>query len=285
MRRTRLFLSRFVLSLWILLFGAFLFLLLFESRDGGGRVPMAGVTIQAESAATIRLPNRIFTCTETEQQSQCEADIQGRSLRLVLVPDEAPDSGLSDCQAQYDGRLVDCEGSKGLDYAPMLSETFAVSNLGLTSQQLQALQQKYWGIRALMGLGEPRLIRISTGLSIAAGVIAAYFAWFHPSWLSKGLASIAWGFVIYYSAWGSLGSIPFEAVTPYGFTIESWMWAVDSGAAVIGIVAALAITLLLRQRRMTPTAKAIVTVSSGLGSVSIAYYILLLTLLSAGFAD
>lgn len=284
MRQTRLFLSRFALSLCILLLGSFVFLLLFEARKGGVSMPIAGVAIKAESAAAVPLPNRIFTCTETEQQSQCEADIQGRLLRLVLVPDQTPGSGLSDCQAQYDGQPISCQ-SKGLDYAPMLSESFEVSNLGLISQQLQAVRQKYWGISTLLKLGEPRLIRISTGLSIAAGAIAAYFAWFHPSWLSKGLASIAWGFVVCQLAWGFLGSVPFDAVTPYGFTIESWSWAVDSGAKAIGIAATLAIALLLRQRRITTPTKAIVTVSSGFGTFFMTGYILLLTLLGSGFAD
>lgn len=284
MRQMRLFLSTFALSLWILLFGTFLFLLMFEAREGGVSMPMAGVTIRAESAAAIPLPNRIFTCIETEQQTQCEADIQGRPLRLVLVPSKMPGSGLNDCQAQYDGRPVACQG-KGLEYAPMLSQAFEVTNLGLSPQHLQSLRQKYLGMRVLLALGERRLLRISSGLSIAAGAIAAYFAWFHPSWLSKGLASIAWGFVVYLLAWGFLASVPFDAVTPYGFTIETWMWVVNSGAAVIGIVTALAIALLFRQRRTTPITKVIVTVSSGLGTVLIAGRIFLLILLGSGFVD
>lgn len=170
MRQTRLFLSRFLLGLWIVLFGTFLFLLVFESREGGVSMPMAGVSIIARPAAAIALPNRIFTCLETEQQFQCQATIQGRPLRLNLVPDKPNNPDLYDCQAQYDGRSVGCKG-KGLDYAPMLSESFEIRDLGLSPQQLQAVRQKYWGLRMLLALREHRLLQISGGLSIAGGVL------------------------------------------------------------------------------------------------------------------
>ncbi|MEL6553402.1 MAG: hypothetical protein AAFQ63_08085 [Cyanobacteria bacterium J06621_11] len=284
MRRLRLFLSKFVLSLWIVLFGSFLFLLVVESRGGGVNKPIAGVFIR-ESATTVALPNRIFTCTETKQLTQCQATIQDLPLVLSLTPykDDEPDAIRRDCQATYDGQLVKCT-SQYLQYAPMLSESFEIRELALGPQQLQAVQRKYWGIRALLTLGERRLMRLSTGLSIAAGAIAAYFAWFRPSRLTKGLASVVWGFMAYILVWSFLGSVQFATVIPYGFTVDSWMWAATYGPVVIGIAAAITVALLLK-RKAGRTTKTIVTLSNTIGSVLMVNTFLLLVLLGAGFAD
>lgn len=243
-------------------------------------MPIGEVSISARPAAAISLPNRIFTCVETEQQLQCQADIQGRSLRLELAPDGPNNPDLHSCQAQYDGQSVGCKRKM-----PLFPESFEVRDLGLSPQQLQAVRQKYWGLRTLLALREHHLLLISSGLSVAGGAIAAYFAWSHPNRLSTGLAIFAWGFIVYSLSWGFLASIRYETVAAHGITIGTWIWAVNSGAAAIGIVAALAIALLFRQRRATPATKAIVTVSSGLGTILIAGRLLLLILLGSGFVD
>ena len=281
MRRLRIFLTRFLLSLWIILFSSFLFLLVFEARGGGIDVPFAGVYINAGSDTTIALPNRIFTCTETGQRSECQADIQGQSLVLVL--ETMTDFGPSQCQAQYNGQSISCL-SKGFHYAPITSEAFEVTGLALSPQQLQAVQQKYWGIQTLLTLGESRLINISSGLSLVAGVIAAYFAWRHPHWLTKGLASLVWGLILYQWAWITLASVPYAAVTPYGFTSETWDRVANQGAMVVGIGVTLIAVLLLRQRANRAT-QTVVTLSSGIGTAWIVSNILLWVLLGSGFAD
>ncbi|MGB3650272.1 MAG: hypothetical protein WBA41_03560, partial [Rivularia sp. (in: cyanobacteria)] len=78
-----------------------------------------------------------------------------------------------------------------------------------------------FGNASIMGLSEPRLLLISSGLSLTAGISAALFAWLHPGALSKALASIAGGFGIYYLVGGFLSSVRFDVVTPYGFTPDS----------------------------------------------------------------
>ena len=198
MRSLKLFLSIFLLSLWMMLFGAFLFMVMFESRGGGVTMPMAGVAIRPETGfAAIDLPNRIFTCTQTtEQQEQCQANIQGHPLALTLEkPVEDPGTAIyDDCQAQYDGRSIRCE-NVGDEYAPMLSPSLEVTGLALSPQEFQHLRQKYWITQTMLKAGEPRLLRISGGLSLVGGVIAACFAWFHPNWFTKGLATIVVGFL------------------------------------------------------------------------------------------
>lgn len=193
MRQLRLFLLRFSFSLWIVLLGSFLFFITVESRGGGIDIPIAGVSIGIESGESIALPNRIFTCTTTGQQTQCQGDIQDRPLSLVLTPDQKMNSDLSDCQALYDGQSISCQ-SNGLDYAPMVSESFEVAGLGLTDQQLQSVRQKYWGISTLNAWGEDGLLRIWWVLTLSTSAVAAYFGWFYARRLGKGAMSPAWGF-------------------------------------------------------------------------------------------
>lgn len=282
MSQLRLFLSRFLLCIWVVLFGSFLFLVLFEARGGGMHSPMAGVYLNAKPAP-IHLPNRIFTCTELEQGTQCQAEVYGRSLVLALLPDSNPDVVLSNCQAQYDAQPVTCS-STAVDYAPALSESIELDTLGLNAQQLQALRRRYWGVNALLSAGEPKLIRISWGLAIAAGAIAAFWAWFHPSWLSKGWVAGSWGVVAYQLMWTRLASVPYDAVTPYGITTETWEQVVSGSALAAGVVVALAIIGLLRTGQHYAT-KAIVTLSGGLGAALIGGYTLILLLLGTGFVD
>ena len=281
MRRTQLFVSRGLLGLWIALFGALLFLLVFEARGGGIDVPFAGVAIKADPTTIVHLPNRIFTCTETEQQFQCQADIQGRPL--VMTFESSSNSELRSCQAQYYGNSLVCLGG-GVDYAPVLSESFEITGLELSPQQLNALQQQYWATNKLMTLSDSKLIRISVWFSIATGMMAAYFAWFYPSRWSKGLAAVAGGFVAYQLAWSNLASVQYTTVTPYVLTTTNWDRIVSGGSIAAGILVMVIVALLLRHRT-NRVAKTLMTLSNGIGSAWIAGYILLLMLLGSGFVD
>jgi hypothetical protein len=112
----------------------------------------------------------------------------------VLTPDQKINSDLSDCQALYDGQSISCQNKGGFEYAPMLSESFEVSGLGLTDQQLQAVRQKYWGISTLLAWGEDGLLRIWWALTLSTSAVAAHFGWFYARRLGKEDMSPAWGF-------------------------------------------------------------------------------------------
>ncbi|GAB4380063.1 MAG: hypothetical protein Kow00121_35570 [Elainellaceae cyanobacterium] len=247
MRRAVLFLSRFIASLWIVLAGSFLFLLLSNAPNVPHTTPFASVSINAGNSVVIHLPNKIFTCTETGQQFQCQTKIQNRLLELNLTKGNADKYFFSDCRALYDGRSIGCQKT-GQTYAPILSDIYEITDLGLSPQQLQAVKQEYWGINALMQLGELRWMWISAGLSIGAGMIAALLAWMKPGKLSKAFTSLACGLGVYHLIWGFLGSVQYDVVTPYGFTPVTWGWVVDGGAIVLGAGTALATALLLWQR-------------------------------------
>jgi hypothetical protein len=197
MRSLRLFLLIFLLSFWVMLLGSFLFAIAFESREGGVKMPMAGVAIRPETGfAAIDLPNRIFTCTKTtSSQEHCQATIQGRPLAVTV--EQMNDTGITYyCQAQYDGQPIHCK-KVGVEYAPSLSPSLEVTGLALGPQASQRVRQKYWITQAMMRAGEPRLLRLSGVLSFMGGAIAAYFAWFHPNRFSQGLAGVTVGSLVY----------------------------------------------------------------------------------------
>ncbi|WP_414621220.1 hypothetical protein [Calothrix sp. CCY 0018] len=261
MRRSPLFLSRFILSLWIVLVSAFLFLLL-SNAPGAVDTPFASISIKAESSI-IHLPNRIFACTEAKQQFQCQAKIQARSLDLIWEKGRDYKYNLSNCRASYNGQSVGCQ-EKGINLAPKLSPIYEITNLGLSSQQYQAIRQKYWGINALMKLGESQLVLIGARLSLAAGVSAAFFTWLHPGALSKGFASIACGFGIYHLVWGFLGGVRFDVVTPYGFTPDTWIQVVN-GTAIFAAILTIITTALLLWQRVNRLSKILFIIISSVG--------------------
>ena len=281
MHRSKRFFTRFLLSLWIVLFGAFLFLLIFESKGGGETYPMAGVYVATDAEESIPLPNRIFTCTESLQQTQCEADVQGRPMILTLTPED--ESGLNfTCQAQYDERKVSCT-SVGASYAPGLSELWEVAGLNLTPQQQQTLSRKYWSLNFLQ-IGEVRLKSISRGLSIATGILAAYLSWFHPGRLSRIPAGIYIGTTFQglaprHLSLLLLGDEGFHMLmsSPLSSPI---FWII----AAISLAIALGFILLLRPSK-APLARLFMALINGVSALSISSFILTIALLWSGFVD
>lgn len=269
MRRAVLFLSRFLASLWIALASAFLFLLLANAPSVPSTTPFASASIKGEDSAVVHLPNKSFTCTETEQQFQCQTKIQNRSLDLNLTKGSDSQYYFSDCRALYDGRSINCQRI-GQTHAPILSDIYEITDLGLSSQQLQAVKQDYWGINVLMQLGELRLMWISAALSIGAGIIAAFSTWVKPGKLSKAFTSLACGFGVYHLVWGFLGGVQYDLVTPYGFTPDTWGWVVNGGAIVLGAGTALATAFLL-WKRLNQFTRILISISISAGIFSLCW--------------
>ncbi|NER82097.1 MAG: hypothetical protein F6K42_21560 [Leptolyngbya sp. SIO1D8] len=264
MHRTILFLSRFFLSLWLVLIISFLALLLFNAPNVPANTPFASASIRTQNNAIIYLPNRIFNCTETAQQFQCQADIQQDVLELSLTKGNNDSYDLQNCEAQYGGQPVSCQNT-GETFAPILSKTYEVTALDLSPQQLQAVQRKYQGINTLMQLGEVRLFQISVGLSLVAGIATAFFTWLHPRlFLSKVFASVAAGFGIHQLVLYGLGQVRYDAVNAYGLTPGAWDGVVVSTAIATGIITSLATALLLWQKLNRPT-QILVRIMSSVG--------------------
>ncbi|MBD3886635.1 hypothetical protein IFO70_33775 [Phormidium tenue FACHB-886] len=269
MRRTGLFLSRFAVALWTVLMSAFLMLLMSNAPSVPQHTPFASMSIREESSI-IHLPNRIFRCVGENKQFECQAEIQNRLLKVNLS--HSSQSGFDDyhfsgCSAFYDGKSIDCE-NMGSTYAPVMAQIYEVKNLGLNSSEQRSLQQQYWGMNLLSQLGEVRIFWISTGLSVAAGLIAASFAWQCPNNLTKTFASLFCGFGIYQFVGGFLGRVPFDVVTPYGIVPDTWSLLVKVIAIVSGIVIAIA-TLSLLARQPNRALTALLGLGSGLGVFSL----------------
>ena len=263
MHRALIFLSRFILGVWVVIAIGFLSLLLLNAPNVPINTPFASASINAGDSSAIYLPNRIFTCSETAQQFQCQTELQSQTLGLVFEKRGDDPYNLGSCRAQYDGRSVGCQ-KIGQTYAPVLSNQYEVTNLELSSQELQAIQHRYQGINTLMKLGEVRLFRISAGLSLAAGISAFFFTWLQPSVFSKAFVSIASGFGSYHLVWQLLGSVSFDVVTPYGLTPDTWGWVVDGGAIAAGVGTAIATAVLLWQN-LNGVTKVLISLISSVG--------------------
>lgn len=270
MRRPAVFLSRFLLGLWIVLATAFLWLLVPNAPDVPNNAPFAGVSIRTEQKMALYLPNRSFDCTETEQEFQCQTDIQDRLLTLNLTKGQGYPYDFSNCRASYSGQAVGCQET-GQNYAPTLAKLYEVTNLNLSLQQTEAVRQTHWGINTLMQLGELRLIWISLGLSLTAGMIAVGLTWLHPGIWSKGFVSFACGFGAYQLLEGALGRVPFDLITPYGITPDAWFWVVRGGAIAAGI-ATMLLTALLLWHRVNHLSRVLISLMIGAGIFSLAWW-------------
>lgn len=267
MHRAAIFLSRFLISLWVVLVGTLLVILL-QNAPSIPNIPFAGISIRTEQNTVIHLPNRMFSCTETAQQFQCQAELQSRLLEINVTKGQAYKYDLSNCRVSYDGRSVDCQ-ENGQTYAPMLVEMYEITNLGLSSQQMQTIQQEYQLRTVLAQLGD-RLLWISSGLSLVAGISAAFFTWLHPGHLSKGFASVACGFGMYQLTSGVLGRVPYDAVTPYGLTPDTWRWVVNAGAIAIGMIT-LITTAFLLWRNLNLFTRILISIGSSVGIFSLCW--------------
>ncbi|KST63914.1 hypothetical protein BC008_40590 [Mastigocoleus testarum BC008] len=244
MRQVGLFLSRFLLGLWIVFISAFLSLLLSNAPSVPDYTPFAGVSINVGENSKIHLPNRIFECTQADREFKCQTKIQDRLLDISFIQGNINKYDLTNCRASYDGQIIGCQ-ERGSNHAPLLSKIYEITNLGLSSQQLQALKQKYWGMNFLVELGENRLLSLGNILFVVGGGIVGFFSWFHPSPVNKIFASFVCGFGVYHLVWHFFARIPYEIVIPYGFAADTWGWFIDGTAIAAGLAIMFNTTLLL----------------------------------------
>ncbi|MGB3571569.1 MAG: hypothetical protein WBA01_05960 [Phormidesmis sp.] len=178
MRQWKLFLSRFLLGLWVVLFSSYLFLIVFESRSINVDSLIVEVSLEATGSVNeVAIPGRIFTCTKVDLQDRCQAEIQGRPLVLTLIPDKS-DGFASSCKATYGGQPVGCYNND-FGLGAMIQRAFQIRDIGLDIQQLKAVRRKYWRLNMLLDIGEVRLLKIGTGLAIAFSTLVVYFVWVH----------------------------------------------------------------------------------------------------------
>ena len=265
MRITGLFLSRFAIALWMALAISFLMLLMSNAPSVPNNAPFASLSIR-EKNSIVHLPNRIFRCVSENKQFECQTEIHNRLLQVNLSYSNQHQFGdyhFSECNAFYDGKSIDCE-NQGSTYAPVIAQIYEVKNLDLSASELRSLQQQYWGINLLSQLGEVRLLWISSGLSVAAGLIAASFTWQCPNKLTKIFSSLFCGFGASQSVGGVLWHLPFDGVIAYGIAPSTLILIVTAISIISGIVVVIT-TLFLLARRTDPMLTALLGLGSGLG--------------------
>lgn len=259
MRPAVFFLSTFVISPWTILVISFLSLLISNAPNVPHTAPFAGVSIRPDIESIIHLPNRIFNCTQTDQEFNCQTKVQGRLLNLNLTKGSQYKYDLSNCRALYNNQSVGCleTGPGNAPYAPIISKIYEISNLKLNPQQLNAVRQEYWGLNTLMELGQTRLMWISIGLSLVASFNAGFLAWFYPGKLSKAFTSLICGFGIYRL-----------------FTLETLSLVVNAGAIFAGVGTLIATAYLLWRR--LPCFIAIpISITSSVGIFHLCFFSLL----------
>ncbi len=281
MHRTLSFALKFLASLWLVLAGTFLFLLLLNRPHVPELAPFSGISI-ANDRADIYLPNRIFTCVETAQNFQCKAPLQNQPLVLDFTKGNEYKYGFTDCRAAYQGQLISCQKT-GTNYAPLLSDSYEIKNLKLNAFQIKALKKEYWGINFLMELGDSGLTRLSLGLSLLLGVIAAIFTQSYPGRFSKVLTSVICGFVLSCLIWSFLGRVPFDAVIPYGFSPDTWGWVVSGVVIAMGIGTTLITAVQSWKKSNRPSIFLVGINSIGTALLSVAFFMVIL--LNWGYID
>ena len=278
MRRLVLSLSGFLLGLWVVLVSTFLPLLFANAPSVPEHTPFASVYINAGDNDTIYLPNPIFDCKEIGQQFQCQAEIQAHWLNLSFTKDSDYKYDLSNCRAWYDGRSIGCQ-EIGANHAPLLSEIYEITNLGLRPQQLQAIQQKYWGINVFLKLGENGLFLINDGLSLMVAISLAFFSWFYPDKFSKAFAIFACEFSLFGLVYSLLSFVKCNTAMYSKCDTELWHWFVT------GTSLTLLTTVFLLWSHTNRFVKILLCLVSSLGAIALLKFGFLSILLDLGYAD
>lgn len=273
MRGTALFLLRAAVGILIALLG-FFFVLLAHNAPSLPNTPFAGIGIEV-GKQTVHLPNRIFTCTESNQKVQCDASLQNRVLNLSWQQSSEFKYNLSQCQAVFAGQPLGCTKA-GTDYigrkGPLSYYTLTGSNLSQT--QLQDLQRQYLWINTLTQVNENDLFKGLAGVAIATGLLAAAFTWLYPGRLAEAFASFGSGVGTYHLVSRWLGSIPYDQVTVHGINSDLWNQLVPTLALVAAILTGTATARLIwvgADRLM----RAFVSLISGLGLFGLAWVALM----------
>jgi hypothetical protein len=164
----------------------------------GGTI--AGARI-GQGDLTVYIPGQEFSCTKGGQLDRCQVTLENQPLEISISYTNADATrNITSCTASYASLTTSCtthfHDIVVGGWLPLIS---IQNNLGLSDLQLQQLKRQQLHRRNIVStLDETELMRLTQGMAIALGFVAAASGWLllaqTRDWLVKVLISIGSGY-------------------------------------------------------------------------------------------
>jgi len=184
MHRTARFILNFVIGFLVLVVCSLSFLLVSHApMPLGGSI--ARVQIGQGSSAVHIIPGYEFSCTRGSHLDRCEVMLASRPLEIAIAYAAYADTNSRRnairCQTFYAGLTKNCTTDfESIIMGGWLPVVTIKSNLGLSNLQLQQLQmQAVEKKNIVLQLGEDDLVRLTVGIAIVIGLVAAASGWLY----------------------------------------------------------------------------------------------------------
>ena len=246
-----------------------------------GEFSIETVTIAAQSQTPVRMTWRDFICESGSGFDRCTVSLPSGDLAIEVFYEKYADAGwnILGYQATHGGENVVCDGmllGSSIGGVRFLGSIQIMSDLKLTREQLQTLQQENWF--AQWNQSDPIWFITPAGLAIAAGILSCLLLWQYPSRPAKVLTAITIGFssfcflalLPYFILWSAgviayLSKLPYPRLTQlleyarsqlFGlfthWSVSSFGLTIFGALGVIATVATLAMFWRRTERRISP---------------------------------
>lgn len=249
--------------------------LMLQVAPGRSNVPFMGMAIDpGPSAPIVYLPNRIFDCTNQNQQFRCEATLKDQTLQITFDQGKDYIYNLKNCRATYAAKAIDCQQGIGgnMTNRGILAYYVLNSDLGLTVAQLQAIQQQYW-VTNLIGTGsEGFAFFTSLGMAAIGAILAIGLNWLDDNWLTRSFTSLSSGFSLALFVYYWMGGVPFTTLAQYGIADTTWSSAIPIVTIAVGTLVSI-LTGLYVSRHTNHSAKGMVSLLFGAALAFLIWYV------------
>lgn len=222
----------------------------------------------------VYLPNRLFRCTEQNQQFRCQATLQNQPIQITFDHGKDYVYDLENCRATYAGQVTNCQPGWGgyMTNRGVLSYYSLNSNLGLTVPQLQAIQQQYW-LTNLIGTSAEGLLWISTwAIALIGALLAIGLNWLEDNRFTRIFTSLSSGFVLSMLVRSWLGGLPYDLLAQYGIDEAAWNLGLPAIQLAVGVLASI-LTGLYVSRRTGLAVRGATSLMMGFAAASFAWFL------------
>ncbi|MBD1851558.1 hypothetical protein [Leptolyngbya sp. FACHB-711] len=249
-------------------------LLMVEVAPARSNAPFMGIMIDPGSSAPIvHLPNRLFNCTDENQQFRCQASLKEQPLQITFDQGKDYIYFLQNCRATYAGQATNCQAAQGgnMTQRGVLSYYSLTTNLGLTVPELKALQRQYW-LTNLVGTSAEGFIWIG-GWAIAAigAALAIGLNWLEDNLLTRSFTSLSSGFGLALLTWFVLARIPYTTLAQYGINESTWRFVLPIITIAAGTLGSI-LTGFYVSRRTRPALKAVTSLLMGFATAFLSWF-------------